>query len=213
MFLCLDVTPETLRQALDCGADLMLSHHPVIFRPLKEISYHSVQAQLLRCGMQVLCAHTNLDKAPGGVNDSLCAQLCLPFEKMPPTVADGFLNVCTAEEAMTEEAFAALVKEKLGATVSWLERGGAVSKIGVCSGAGADFLREAAALDCDAYLTGEASHHDYLDAAALGLSLFTVGHYETEIMITEALEQLLRKKFPALEVHRVRETHPLLRTI
>ena len=213
VFLCLDVTEEALAEAQRCGAELIVSHHLVIFRPLKSISYASIQAKLLRAGLHVICAHTNLDKAAGGVNDSLCAALGVPYEKMPPEVAEGFLNVCTLPEAVSEEAFAALLQTKLGARVSFLPRARAVSKIGVCSGAGADFVKEAAQSGCDAYLTGEASHHEYLDAAAEGITLFTAGHYETEIMATKALEACLREALPELGITRAKETLPFLTQI
>ena len=88
---------------------------------------------------------------------------------------------------MEPEQFALLVKEKLNARVSFLAGSSAVSRIGVCSGSGGDFIREAASLGCDGFLTGEASHHAYLDAATCGVTLFTAGHYETEIPFAAAL--------------------------
>lgn len=196
VFVTLDVAADTVKQASDLGAELIVSHHPVIFHPLRNIPFASVQAKLLQAGLSVLSAHTNYDKAPGGVNDILCKTLGLSFCKVPPETAHGFLNVCTCEPQLLDSAFAALVGQKLNARVSYLETGGSVSKIAVCAGAGCDFLEEAAALGCNAYLTGEASHHDYLNAADAGITLFTAGHYETEFPAVTALCDRLQAAFP-----------------
>ena len=196
VFVALDVTPAVARQAQARGADLIVSHHPVIFHPMRRISFNCAQTLLLRAGISVISAHTNLDKAPGGVNDILCETLGLPFEKLPPESANGFLNVCVCEPRLSAADFAALAGRSLDARVSFLDIGGGVSKAAVCAGAGGDFLDEAALYGCDAYLTGEASHHDFLYAAALGITLFAAGHYETEFPAVTALCARLQSAFP-----------------
>ena len=195
-FVALDVTPAVVREAAALGAQLIVSHHPVIFHPLRQIAFDSVQAKLLQTGISVLCAHTNYDKATGGVNDVLCDTLGLPFQKAAPDIAEGFLNLCVSEPCLSPAAFASLVAKKLKARVSYYPSGGTVSKIAVCAGAGSDFLKEAAALGCDAYLTGEASHHDYLTAAEAGITMFAAGHYETEFPAVLSLYDRLRTAFP-----------------
>lgn len=198
VFVALDVTPAVVKKAQEIGAQMIVSHHPVIFHPLRHISADSVQAQLIRAGISVLSAHTNFDKAPGGVNDILCENLGLPFYKVPPETANGFLNVCNSETRFTADDFASFVGRMLNARVSFLDSDVLISKIAVCAGAGSDFLEEAAALGCDAYLTGEASHHDYLNAAEYGIALFTAGHYETEFPAVIALCGKLQAAFPAV---------------
>lgn len=193
--VCLDVTQAVIDFAKKENAQLIISHHPVIFRPLKNLTYGSIVYSSVCEGLNIICAHTNLDKASGGVNDSLCEILELDFVKLSSDICDGFLNIATSAFPLNCADFVALIKNKLQTAVSFCDCGNMISKIGVCSGSGADFIFEAKKLGCDAFLTGEASYHEFLDAKAAGISLFAAGHYETEVPIVHNLTQLLNKKF------------------
>ena len=96
--------------------------------------------------------------------------------------------------------FAELIKEKLNSSVQFVEGKATVSKIGICSGAGSDFIDEAIELSCDGFVTSEASYHAFLEAKAKGLSLFTAGHYETEIPVVRCLAAKIRNKFNDIDV-------------
>ena len=196
----LDVTDYEVDLAVKHGLNLIVAHHPVIFHPLKQLRGDSLYAKLLRCGICVIAAHTNLDKAVGGVNDALCEKLGLDYRKCGADLAEGFLNVGTFGAALTAAETAALLRERLGGAVRFIDGCRPVKTAAVCSGSGGEFFRAAAALGCDALITGEASYHDFLDAAGLGLSLFTAGHFETENPVCEKLQTYLRQACPGVPV-------------
>ena len=197
--VALDVTMAELSQAARVGAQLVIAHHPVIFHPQKAFLAGGVCYEAARLGIAAICAHTNLDKAPGGVNDALCEALGMTWEKLPEDYAEGFLNVGTVEGVTTADALAAYIAAKLSAAVRYSDAGVPITKIGVCSGAGADEFPEAKRAGCTAMVTGDASYHDFLDAQAAGVSLFAAGHYETEIVIVDALIKKLSAAFPSVE--------------
>ena len=201
VLLSLDVTPEEVYQAERDSCKLILSHHPLLFRGLKQIPADSVPAMLIRNGVSVISAHTNLDKATGGVNDSLCETLGFPYEKCGEEIADGFLNVSSVitNAPMSASDFASRLSERLHASVRYISCGRPVFRIGVCCGAGDDFVREAAALGCDAFLTGDASYHAFLDAKELGVTLFAAGHFETEAVVLPVLQRRLSAAFPGVD--------------
>ena len=193
--VALDVTEYEIEAAKKAGAQLIISHHPAIFHPVKSVLACSVAYASISSGLSVISAHTNLDKAPGGVNDSLCEALGLTYSKVPSPAADGFLNICTVDGQMSTAEFAKLVSDRLSAAVSYSKGAETVHKIGVCSGAGAEFAEEARLLGCDAFLTGDASYHNFVNCVSLGISLFAAGHFETENIIVPALIKKLTEIF------------------
>lgn len=210
--VALDITEEELSLAVKSGAQLIISHHPVIFHAQKDFIKGSIAFELAANSISALCAHTNLDKAPGGVNDALCEKLGLPYDKLPDA-ADGFLNVIYAENGYTPAEFAALLRDKLAACVRYCCASSEIKKIGVCSGAGSEFVPAAAQLSCDAFLTGDASYHNFLDAHSMGVSLFAAGHFETENIIIEALIKKLRANFKDIEFLASPRKNPVLTVI
>ena len=200
--VCLDITPETIRDASDCGADLLVSHHPVIFRPRKKLLGNDPAYLLVRAGMSAICCHTPLDLASGGVNDVLAARFRLSkvesvtTESIPaPMVRVGFLP-----EPMRAIELAATAAENLSAKVRWCDGGKAIETLAVCGGSGGDLVADVAALGVDALLTGDAHYHDFLDAEQLGVTLIAAGHFETEYPVVPVLAQRLREKLAAVEV-------------
>lgn len=193
--ICLDVTSDVIDFAVKEKAQLIISHHPVIFRPQKNFLCGNVAYNAAVNGISIICAHTNLDKAPDGVNDMLCKALELDFVKSDSTVCDGFLNIGSFRRAMNASEAALYIKSRLQTAVSFVDGGSNISKVGICSGSGASFIDEAVRLGCNAFITGEASYHEYLDAAASGVSLFSAGHYETEVVVIRTLAEKLRQKF------------------
>ncbi|MBQ6065287.1 MAG: Nif3-like dinuclear metal center hexameric protein [Clostridia bacterium] len=197
--VALDVTMAELAQAKRVGAQAVIAHHPVIFHPQKSFLAGDVCYEAARLGIACVCAHTNLDKAPGGVNDALCEALGMTYEKLPDDYAEGFLNVGTIDGIDAAEELANHIAERLNAAVRYADAGVPIGKIGVCSGAGADEFAEAQRAGCTAMVTGDASYHDFLDAKAAGVSLFAAGHFETEIVIVDVLIRKLSAAFPSVE--------------
>ena len=200
--VCLDMTNDTIAEALELGADLMVSHHPILFKPRKNLLQGDPAYLLATGGMSAICAHTNLDIAPGGVNDVLAELLSLSkveavcTESVPvPMVRVGFLG-----ESMRAIELAATTAEQLNAKVRWCDGGGSIETVAVCSGSGGDLVADVAALGVDALITGDADYHDFLDAEQCGVTLIAAGHFETELPVVAVLARKLSEQFPDVEI-------------
>ena len=176
----LDVTDAVIDEAVSHGANLIVTHHPLMFSPIKRMVETDHEARLIcrmiREGISLISAHTNLDQAPGGVNDVLAAAIGLCNVS-----GEGFLRVGDLPEAMTAEALAAHVSRCLGDTVRMMGSADRlIQRVGMCSGSGSDEWPAAAAMGAQAFLTGEAKHHHALQAAANGVVILEAGHHATE---------------------------------
>ena len=193
----LDITPRSVEQAAKAGAQLIISHHPVIFHPIKRLSSHSVPYLLVQAGIGAICAHTNLDMAKGGVNDSLAAALELDgregvafYQELPCCIMG------TLPETMEPAEFAGFVKKKLCCEgLRFTEGARPVKKVALCSGAGGEFLFDAMEKGADAFVTGEVKHHEILAAREGGLTLVDAGHFKTENIAMEPLRKRLADRF------------------
>ncbi|MDR2686121.1 MAG: Nif3-like dinuclear metal center hexameric protein, partial [Oscillospiraceae bacterium] len=151
---------------------------------------------LARRGMACIASHTPLDICPGGVNDLLAARLGFG----EPALLNDLIRVCALPEPLTAKALADRVSHKLDTPVRYADAGGPISTVALCGGLGCHFLEEVYGR-ADALLTGDAGHHDFLDASQRGLALLAAGHFETEIHIVPALADQLREAFPAVGWH------------
>lgn len=200
--LALDVTNDTLRQAHEFGADLLVSHHPVIFHPLKNVLKDSPVFYAIEQNIAVISAHTCWDAADGGVNDTLAKLLGLySIEKIGPE-ENGvqLLRAGNLKAPIPAEEFADIVSAALDTVVRVSSPNKIIQRVAVCGGAGASLLPDLADLGTiDAYVTGDAKHNDFLDAIDLDISLLAAGHYETETISMPVLKELLKQEFPQLE--------------
>lgn len=191
----LDITSEAIVKAKELGVDLIVSHHPVIFRAVKSFLSND-PAYLLACsGISAICAHTSLDYAKGGVNDVLAKTL--GFKDAYSITDEGEAAILRVAETspLSGEALAKITAEKLNTGVRLADAGKPISKIAFCGGAGGDFINEAAAAGCDAYITGDASHHEFLEASECGLTLIAAGHFETENPVIPDLAERIKNEF------------------
>ena len=200
VLVVLDITLDAVREAVSLGAELIVSHHPVIFTPLKRILADEPTGrrviELLRGGLSAICLHTNLDRAEGGVNTALAAALGGEIEE---TLSMGC--VCRLAAELPLEEFLSQTRDSLNAPdLRYSSAGRPVSRIALCGGAGGDVLYEAVQLGCDTLLTGEIKHHQWIDGAELGLNLIEGGHFATENVVTPALADLLRREYPEIDV-------------
>ncbi len=310
--VALDITGDVVEEAHRAGAQLVISHHPVIFRPLRRLSADSVPYRLAKYGIAAICSHTNLDMAANGVNQMLADCLGLrhtaplrvrssvPYDKivvfvptafarqvadamsaagggtlgryegcsfacegegsfLPRPGATPFLGSVGARETVRESRvemicpradrqnvidamrsahpyeepafdvfenhalhtvcaeallgtldgerqpgeFAALVKERLGLDQCGYVAGSRpVRKVALCSGAGGDYVEDAVRAGADAFVTGEAKHHELLYARENGITLVPAGHYATEVILVEGLALQLEQAFPTLSLIR-----------
>ncbi len=211
--VCFDITPDAVRRAGKAGYNLVVSHHPVIFTPVKRLPAGSAPYLLAAGQMTAICAHTNLDAAAGGVNDVLAQALQLTgihaFGQgegpgIPPMPRLGELP-----QPMEVEAFARFVKGALGCSgLRYTPLSRPVRRVAVCGGSGADFLEEAKAAGADVLVTGEARHHELLLARELDICLLDAGHFATEQKIVAEIARRLREWFPGLPVAEIRQSEP-----
>lgn len=198
--VCLDVTDDTVSQAIDFGADLIVSHHPVIWDPLKSVDFDTPVGRAIRNGVSIISAHTNWDLAQGGVNDVL-ANL-LGFADVKPLAEEGeeaMLRVGKLKTSVPAEEFAEVVSTALDTVVRVANPAKMIQTVAVCGGSGASFLPTLPAYKVDALVTGDAKHNDYLDAVSLDIALLAAGHYETETVSMPVLMELLTKEFENLD--------------
>lgn len=309
ILLALDVGDKVAEEAAEWKADLIVTHHPAIFRPIKRVDSGDIVYQLIKQGIGVISAHTNLDAAEGGVNDCLasCLKLtnirlldpqdrkrhCKIVAYVPEASSEAVYNAMTEagagslggykgcafsqagegrflplpgsrpavgqigelervreirlemlveksllpsvldamkrahpyevpaydvfeelavepvalgrlgelEQALEPEGFAAYVKERLGVGgLAYAPGSRPVKRVAVFGGAGSDSMYGAAAAGVDALVTSEVKHHQWLDAARLGITLLDGSHYATERVVLEPLGESLRKALPGAEI-------------
>lgn len=192
IYIALDVTSAVIEDALNFGADLVITHHPLIFNPVSKVESESVLYKAVKSGMTFVSSHTCLDKAKNGVND--CLAHALGIGNISVSDKDAFLNIGEIEPCSVC-TFAKIIKNALGGSVSFTDNNKILKKIAFCSGSGGDLVSLAAEESADALVTGEAKHHEYLLANELGIALFVAGHYETENIVCKNLEKLIKEKF------------------
>ncbi len=206
ILVALDLTYDVLKEAKISGADLIVTHHPVIFQPLNSVMCNTVVFDTIKSGISVLCAHTNLDIAENGVNATLIETL--GFKNYRNSEKDSFLKIAEIEP-MQSDALVKLVSEKLGASVQFNSVRKEIKTVGFCSGAGSFCLYSAACEGADAFITGEAKYNMFIDADESDILLIAAGHFETEVVIVPVLADMLRKQFPAVEVIESKEKSPI----
>lgn len=203
----LDITADVVREAAAAGCQLIVSHHPVIFDPMKRIAADDVPAMLLQNGISGICMHTNLDAAPGGVNDTLADLLGISREDRR-----NFAENCGrigSVQPTTTAAIAKFCAEMLHSGVKFVDSGKPVTRLAEVSGGGGSYLQEAIDEGADCLVTGEAAHHIALLAKQKGVGLVVAGHWGTEQGIADVLAARLLAAFPQLEVrHAVADTDP-----
>ena len=203
VLVALDATPAALEAARRMDAQLLVTHHPVIFRPLRALDAAAVPYQAAAAGIAVVSAHTNLDKASGGVNDTLAALLGLTAVQPGE---DGMSRIGLLPAPVDARTFAAQVGARLHTAVR-VNGDRPVQRIAVCGGSGGEFI-PALSTRADAYVTGEVRHHEWLLAEEQGLTVLEAGHYATEVPVVDTLCRWLGEAFPRLTVAAFRGEPP-----
>lgn len=198
----LDITHEEIKKAKAIGADLIISHHPVIFNPIKSVTKGSVPYELVASSINALCCHTPLDIADGGTNDSLAKLLGINVTRAD----DPILRLGTVEPTTAQE-LAGKIANTLNTKVRYADAGKTIKKIAICTGAGCSLIE--AAGEIDAFITGDASHHNFLDCVQAGITLIAAGHYETEIIVVSVLVKKLQAQFPDIEIIDIKQENPI----
>ncbi len=196
VLISLDVTEETVDYAIERGFDLIISHHPLIFRPVSHISEENHVSRkiikLIANGISVFSFHTRADRVKGGVNDILAETLGLC--NVTPFGEDGLGRVGNLTEEYELEVFANAVKLSLEADSIRVSDGyNMVKRVALVGGDGKDFVSDAMAAGADTYISGRLSYNVMEEAAELGINLIEAGHYFTEFPITEYFSSLVTR--------------------
>ena len=199
VLLALDITEAVVDRAVAEGYDVILSHHPLLFRGIKHLTVQDPVSRrsikLCRAGIAALSFHTRLDAVEGGVNDVLAEWLTLA--EVTPFGDEGIGRVGTLTEPMSAEAFSAMVADRLNTpSVTLADSGRPVQRVAVLGGSGGDDVLAALSTGADTYVTGEAPHHWLVDAPEMGLNLIVAGHYHTEYLVIERLAAMLQELIP-----------------
>ena len=197
--LSLDISSEVVDEAAKIGAEVIISHHPVIFNPLKKVRSDGVVYNLARNNLTAICAHTNLDKSPVfGVNTELAGAMDLVNVRVSEN--NDILFVADTRECLTAEVLADIIKKNLFCeSVAFTKFNNSINKVGICSGAGGSEIFSAIADGCDAFVTGELKHHELLAANESGMSVFVLGHFKSEDVVIAPLAEKLSEKFPEVQ--------------
>lgn len=207
ILVCLDITEAVVDEAVAKGANLIVSHHPLLFKPLRQVSDATYQqrcvVRALSAGISIYSAHTSLDNAPGGVNHRIAQLLGLQdLRWLVPLAGEdagsGLVGVLPQPE--TDQAFFARVKRLFG--VQCLRHsatdGRQIRRVALCGGAGAFLLRDAIAAGADCFLSGEFHYHDYFENG--GVLLCELGHYQSEQYTRDLLQEYLAANCPGVRV-------------
>ena len=201
VLLSLDITLDVINECKKINANLIISHHPVIFHPLKNIYNNSIPYLLIKNNISSICAHTNLDLYSKGVNYCLFNSLCLNDMSTLSFYNDlplGFYGTLSNE--MSAFDFAKFVKKQLKCeNIRFTDVNNKIKKVAVSSGSGGSLVRNAIENNCDAFVTGEIKHSDILFSNENNLSIFDVGHFRSENVIVPYLKDILQKEFNMVE--------------
>lgn len=216
VLICFDLKPEVIEEAITLGADLIISHHPAIFKGLKHLDPSTLIGSMLKKSLahniSWYAMHTNLDNIMDGVNKMLSDLLGLK-DRHPVMPAEtirqdrgtviieetGVGIVGISEKIYGGEELLKVLKNVTGVPV--IRHSGnipldGVRRIALCGGAGVFLVDKALALGADVLITGDVRYHDFFDAAAKGLWVVDVGHFESEQFAKQTLLRFFTKKFP-----------------
>lgn len=204
VLISLDLTEETIDEALAKGYNTVLTHHPIIFHPLKSVLAGSLVYRCIQSKISVICAHTNLDKAVIGVNTALAEALGLSNLRPLHTPASptdlGYGLLGQLSSPMPSAELAAMVKARLSAQyVTYHDAMLPIQTIAVCSGSGGSFLAAAIAAGADAMITGDVKHDVFLSAKLAGITLLDAGHFATETVILPLLREQVSAAFAGVK--------------
>lgn len=219
VLLCLDVTEEIFDEALRRGCNLIVSHHPLIFRGLKELTGRTaterIAIEAIRNNLAIYAAHTNLDAAWDGVSHEIAHMLrlqdvqTLDVRKDEPRVGIGVIGDITPVPKL--EFLRRLSKDfsvrALRYAASW--PGLVVKRVAVCGGAGAYLIPAAIAAGADAIVTGDVKYHDFT-SYGLEILIADIGHYESELCSRGIFSRIIKDRFPDCLVYfSDREANPV----
>ena len=209
----LDCTPELVDEAIECGADMIVTHHPLIFSGLKKISPDDMVGEAvfkaIKAGISIYAAHTNADKVIAGVSGAMAAKLGLKNVEILSEDGEGTGLGVVGElpEPMTAQQMLEMVKERFALKTVKASKpvGGEITKVAMCGGSGGSLISVAKAAGAQLYISGDISYHNFFTPE--DFMLMDIGHYESEIEIVDILFSLVKKNFPTFAVRITQNMH------
>ncbi len=204
ILVSLDITEAVVAEAIEKGADLIVSHHPVMnctWHPVQSVTGDNAQGRMLMAmiqnGISAICMHTNLDAAEGGVNDILAETLGLTA--LSPLSEEKIGRIGTLKCKIPLVEFVPFVVQSLKCHgARFTDAGKPVYRVAVGGGACAEFIPNAIAAGCDTFVTSDLKYHEFLDTREL--NLIDAGHFPTENLICPEIVRRLKTAFPTAEV-------------
>ena len=204
VLVALDITESVVQEAIDCGADVIVAHHPVMncrWHEVQRIRSDEAQGriliQMIRNGISAICMHTNLDAAEGGVNDALAEKLGLQNTEMLNEEKIGRVGTLKSQLPLVE--FTRFVVKSLGCNgLRYVDGGKPVHRVAVGGGACSGYIGQAIAMGCDTFVTSDLKYNDFLDTK--GINLIDAGHFPTENVVCPVVIDYLKKAFPQLTI-------------
>lgn len=218
---CLTVTPATVNEAIVGGVDMLISHHPIPFKPLKQITTDSYSGNLLwrlaKAGVSVYSPHTAWDSAEDGINALLAQKMGL--DDVKPLVSTleheqlgcGRVGVFSEPQPLQSVA-EVLLNEIPEGRLRWVGSPTPVSRVAIACGSGGSLLPAALEHDCQLFLTGEATFHTCLEVEATGICMAMLGHFASERFSMVHLATLLKGAFPGIKSWAARNEKDPVRT-
>lgn len=212
VLVALDITDEVIEEAVDMGAELIVSHHPLMFEGLKRITDEDDKGKkvirMLTSGISAICLHTNLDTADGGVNDVLMNKLgakvtglISPHGTHPDGRPFGVSRIGEMNEETDFFDFLSKVKCVLASNgIRYYYAGKKVRVLGCCGGSGGSDIEKAFNAGCDTFVTADIKYDHFLWAKEHGLNLIDADHFCTENVVVPVLAEMLKREYPKLEV-------------
>ena len=208
--LCLDVTEAIVEEAVKKGINLIITHHPLLFRGLKSITGKTIVERVvikaIKSDVTIYSAHTNMDSAWGGVSHLIAKKIGLEnVEVLCPQSGNAEVGLGVVGNLQhIENALEFMDRVKKVFAVKTVRYSGDVSKpirrVAICGGAGSEFVRDAMDCDADVLITGDIKYHEFMSGSE-GLLLVDIGHYESECFIKELFNEIITKKIPNFAVH------------
>ncbi len=218
ILFALDITCEAVREAAEIGAELIISHHPVIFHPLYNLNENDPACLALKNNISCICFHSPLDMADGGINDIIFDMIdgyiklkkISWFEPIHPD-GRGYGFLCSVKNEIMPKDLARLLKGIFKCTVvRFTDSGKPIKKLAFCSGGGGSDLPLAIEKKADAYITGDVKHDTWITARNNGIALYDCGHFHTEDIVIPYLIKRFSEEFSGIEfIHAKADRDPV----
>ncbi|MDE6989499.1 MAG: Nif3-like dinuclear metal center hexameric protein [Lachnospiraceae bacterium] len=220
VYIALDATDAVIEEAVRLGADLLLTHHPLIFKKMSRVNTDDFigrrVCELIRNDISYYAMHTNFDVM--GMADAAADELSLKDRRVLDVTyeddisKEGCGRVGELKDSMRVEALAGLVKEKFHVPNVRVfgDLDSPVRTVAVMPGSGGGFIQDALAAGADAMITGDVGHHEGIDAVAQGLAVIDAGHYGIEKLFISYMEEFMKRELPGVQIYKVEIREPFI---